>query len=195
MSVKEQKKAQRKWVKEKQKMMALRSWEAEDRKICEGLLSLAAYRRAKTIFCFVSMPEEIDTDFFLQQAWKDGKRVVVPRCGQKGVMAAYEVSSLRDLEAGQYGIREPKAYCALVAPEEIDFGVIPCLSCDRKGFRLGHGGGYYDRYLEGTNFPTAVICREELLLEETAIEPFDTQMDWVITEKEIMSVKKGHFEK
>lgn len=191
MSVKEQKKVQRQWVKEKQREMALRSWENEDRQICEALLSLPVYQKAKTVFCFVSMPEEIDTGFFLQRAWLDGKRVVVPRCGQKGVMAAYEVSSLDDLETGQYGIREPKAYCALVAPEEIDFGVIPCLSCDREGFRLGHGGGYYDRYLEGMDFPTAVICREALLLEKTAIEPFDTQMDWVITENEILSVKRS----
>lgn len=189
MSIREQKKIQRQWVKEKQKTMALRSWENEDRQICEKLLSLPAYQKAKTVFCFVSMPEEIDTGFFLQRAWMDGKRVVVPRCGQKGVMAAYEVSSMDDLETGQYGIREPRAYCAMVPPEEIDFGVIPCLSCDRKGFRLGHGGGYYDRYLEGMTFPTAVICREELLLEETAIESFDTQMDWVVTEKEIVKTK------
>lgn len=195
MSVKEQKQAQRQWVKEKKKTMALRSWKEEDRRICESLLSLPAYQKAKTVFCFVSMPDEIDTGFFLQQAWLDGKRVVVPRCGQKGVMAAYEISSLRDLETGQYGIWEPKAYCAKVQPNEIDFGVIPCLSCDRNGFRLGHGGGYYDRYLEGTDFSTAVVCREELLLEKTAIEPFDTQMDWVITEKEIIAVEKGHFEK
>ena len=90
-----------------------------------------------------------------------------------------------DLEAGAYGILEPKKSCALVTAADIDFAVVPCLSFDRKGRRLGQGGGYYDRYLQ--MYPKAVTfgyAFEEQLCEAIPNEAHDRRLDFVVTQKE-----------
>lgn len=190
MDIKQEKQKWRQWVKEKEKEIPMAEKESSDLAICQRILALEAYQKAKTIFCFVGTATEINTISILEQGWKDGKRIAVPRCAQKGVMHAYEISSMDDLEKGKYGILEPKENCVPVTPEEIEFAVIPCVSCDKSGYRLGHGGGYYDRYLEHSTFQTAVVCREKLLLDHTPIDRFDCCMDWVITENESISIMK-----
>ena len=73
-------------------------------------------------------------------------------------------------------------------PQEIDAAVIPCTSCDRKGRRLGKGGGYYDRYLSDVKFSKIVICREKLMLDEVVTDKFDVAMDIVVTESETIRI-------
>lgn len=63
--------------------------------------------------------------------------------------------------------------------------VIPCMSCDRMGNRLGHGAGYYDRYPLDTNFLTATACRAQLILKHVYYESHDQPVDLVITESQI----------
>lgn len=182
MDIIAEKRQKRLWAKKQR--MALRPEEkkAGDMAICKRVLELPAYQRAEVFFCFIGTDEEIDTRMLLEQAWKDGKRVTVPKCMEKGCMEAYEIRSFSELSVGKFGILEPEEGCPLVRPGEIDFAVIPCVSCDREGRRLGRGGGYYDRYLEKTDFVTAVLCREKLLLEKVPAEGFDSCADWVITE-------------
>ena len=74
-----------------------------------------------------------------------GKTLILPRCAAEHAIDLCVVRSMDDLEAGAYGILEPKKSCALVTAADIDFAVVPCLSFDRKGRRLGQGGGDYDR--------------------------------------------------
>lgn len=115
-----------------------------------------------------------------------------------GIMDVFEITSLEQLEPGAYGILEPREGCPMVEPGEIDFGVIPCVSCDKAGHRLGHGGGYYDRYLEMAEkqvkslgkkcFPRAVICRERLMTAEVPAEATDQKMDFVVNEVEIIGL-------
>ena len=120
----------------------------------------------------------------LQAILQSGKRLGVPKCMEKGIMNVYEIHSLQELHPGAYGILEPKeAPERLIQPGAIDFALIPCISCDRSGRRLGHGGGYYDRYLEKTRCVKAVLCREELLVDEIPVEEHDLRMDLVISEK------------
>lgn len=153
-----------------------------DKAICLSILALPVYQNASCIFCYISTIKEVDTHPIIQNAWSSGKRIAVPRCISEGIMEAFEIRSWEDLTDGKYQIAEPKAHCALVTPSEIDFAIIPCLSCDRKKNRLGHGSGYYDRYLVNTTFPTAAVCREQALLDHVCYEPHDHPMDMVITE-------------
>ena len=90
-------------------------------------------------------------------------------------------------KAGAYGILEPKMNCALVTAADIDFAVVPCLSFDRKGRRLGQGGGYYDRLLPQLRCPTALICREQLMSPEVPVEEHDMRCTMLITEKGILT--------
>ena len=136
------------------------------------------------MFCYVSTEKEIDTFSILQDILQSGKHLGVPKCTEKGIMNVYEIHSLQELYPGAYGILEPKEDPErLIQPEAIDFAFIPCISCDRSGRRLGHGGGYYDRYLEKTHCVKAALCREELLVDEIPVEEHDLRMDLVISEK------------
>lgn len=156
-----------------------------DKRIYEKVVSLDEFVKSTFIFCFVSTDSEVDTRPIIRNAWRHGKRVAVPRCISKGIMEIYEIRSFDDLEPGAYNIPEPKKECKLITPSQIDFSIIPCVSCDRQGRRLGHGGGYYDRYLEITDFVTAAVCRQRLLLDRISTEPHDQNVDYVITEAEV----------
>lgn len=185
-----EKKRLREWAKARRGMLSPEEKRQGDAAVCQKVLELAAYRKAETIFCYVAMGGEIDVTELFRQAWKAGKRVAVPKCGKSGQMDAREITSLSSLSAGWYGILEPEEGAPVVPPEEIGLAVVPCLACDRHGYRLGYGGGYYDRYLPKIGGVSAVLCRESLLLDEMPKEPFDCRMDWVITERQTADTRK-----
>ncbi|NLD18746.1 MAG: 5-formyltetrahydrofolate cyclo-ligase [Clostridiales bacterium] len=184
-----EKNAQRKIIKEKTDSLTEAYCKNSDEGIYENIISLNDFQRATFIFCFASVEKEINTYSIIRHAWRKGKRVAVPKCIGRGIMEIYEIHSFDDLEPGAYNIPEPKKGCKLIAPSQIDFSIIPCLSCDREGRRLGHGGGYYDRYLEDTDFVTAAICRDMLLLDKVQAEPHDRNVDYVITENHIIGTR------
>lgn len=185
MDIRAQKAELRKHIRELLSSLQPEDVAAGDRKITGRVLGLSEYRQANTLFLFVSTAAEIDTAPLLLDALAGGKRVAVPRCIGDGIMRAYVISGTEDLAEGAYGILEPRETCLPLAAEEIDFGVIPCVSCDRRGHRLGHGGGFYDRYLAGAAFPTAALCREPLLCDRIPSDNFDIAVDMVITDKKI----------
>ena len=126
---------------------------------------------------------EIDTTEFLTATLRQGKRLCVPLCTGPGIMELRKITGFDDLTPGAYGILEPKADCPVVPLDEIDFAVIPCVSCDREGHRLGQGGGFYDRFLSAYRGPAFLVCRERLLRSEIPMEPHDAIIHWVVTEK------------
>ncbi len=153
-----------------------------DRRIIGHVTGLSQYRDSHTVFCYIGTSREINTVPLLERVLRDGKRLFVPRCRGKGIMQAYEITGPEDVEKGFYGILEPKDYCRQVEKEEIDLALIPCLSADRTGVRLGYGGGYYDRYLEGAAFPAICLCRKALLSESLPAMAYDKRVDAIITE-------------
>lgn len=157
--------------------------QAADRACFKSILALPAYLRAQTLFCYVSMAREPDTRLLLERAIQDGKTVAVPLCTGPGRMEARRIQSFRQLRPGVYGILEPDPDCCpVIPPEAFDFAIIPCVACTRDGRRLGHGGGYYDRYLPRLRCPVYCLCREPLLLSDLPTEPFDRRVDAVLTE-------------
>lgn len=185
-SIKKQKKQKRKEIKQRITELDSKYCREADRKIIENVFGLEEFQQAKTIFCYVSTETEVDTIPILKEILASGKRLGVPKCTGKGIMEVYEISSLDELTAGAYGILEPDESCKkILLPEEIDFSLIPCISCDSKGKRLGHGGGYYDRYLEQSRGVKAIVCRSRLMLDEIPTEPHDVQMDLVISEEAV----------
>ena len=145
------------------------------------------------IFCYVSTEKEINTIPLLQEILDSGKRLGVPKCTGKGIMDAYEIQNLEQLKIGSYGILEPGEECDIILdPTEIQFAIIPCISCNRKGERLGHGGGFYDRYLEKMpeDCEKAILCRESLMCDEIPTEEHDERMDLVISENGIIRIKE-----
>lgn len=186
--MKEKKKALRSEIKHAIKMLNMDDCIQMDAKIREQVTSFSEYQNADTIFCFVGTKDEIDTAPILTHVLQSRKRLGVPKCIGKGIMEVYEIQGLQDLVLGSYGILEPKDGLPMIAPETIDLALIPCLSCNESGWRLGYGGGFYDRYLTRTKAKRVVLCRSSLMREDIPAEPYDLKMDYVITEKGIVSV-------
>ena len=154
-------------------------------KISERILGSPLYAQAKCIFVYVSTEQEIDTRYILQQALSAGKSVCVPRCIRQGEMRAYRIFSMQELHPGKYGILEPKETAPQISPSKIDLIIVPALACDIQGYRVGYGGGYYDRYLKQTQAVSIALCAEENLLRELPHEWFDRRCDWVFTEGQV----------
>ena len=145
MSVIEEKKALRTFIRKKERTLDPTYKAESSETICRHLLALDEYKSAKVVFAFAGTEKEIDTSLFMNETIAAGKTLILPRCAAEHAIDLCIVRSMDDLEAGAYGILEPKKSCALVTAADIDFAVVPCLSFDRKGRRLGQGGGYYDR--------------------------------------------------
>ena len=154
------------------------------KRICSRVISLQEYDRAETVFCFVGVGGEPDTRDIINDALSKGKRLCVPLCVDATTINAIEITGYDDLVPGFFGLLEPKAGLPVVDAKDIDFAVIPCVTCDHKGNRLGHGRGYYDRYLEGADFDTCMICFEKLTMldGDIPLDEFDKPIDRVVTD-------------
>ena len=153
-----------------------------DRAIAAHLLAMPEYQEADTVFCFVGTAREIDTRPVLADTLAAGKRLCVPLCTGKGLMELRQIQGLDELSPGAYGILEPAMDSPTVSLDDVDFAVLPCLTCSHQGQRLGQGGGYYDRFLSSYRGGTILLCREKLIREEIPLEPHDYPVPWVLTE-------------
>lgn len=175
-------------IKQRQENLSEEYCTQADKAIAEKLLSLPEYINASTVFCYVSTSKEINTYPILEAALNAKKRVCVPKCVEKGVMQLIEIKSLDDLEKGAYGIMEPKEGCERIYIKDVEFGVIPCVSCNCHGERLGHGGGYYDRVLYNAPWPSAVLCREKIMEENIPVTDYDVTIGIIISENNLWRV-------
>lgn len=178
----DQKKAIRKEIRKKEKDLTAKYKDMSNQKIFDSVIRLQEFQKAHTVFCFISMPNEVDTHAIIETCWKYGKTVCVPRCEDRGIMYAYRIDSWSDVKAGTWNILEPVKGCIQMDPKDIDFAIIPCCTATTDGRRLGFGGGFYDRYLLKTNCTKAVLCRSALLCEELPMEAYDQYMDIVISD-------------
>ena len=174
------KKEARQQIKEKIKKLDKIYKKEADQSIFEQIKDLREYQEAKVIFCYASMKDEVNTWSLIELALSQGKTVGVPLCIGKGIMEVRKISTLNDFEEGAYGIMEPSKSCPLLDKGMIDMAVIPCVSADKTKRRLGHGAGFYDRFLEGTKFPKILLCYRELLMDEVPTEEHDILMDQII---------------
>ena len=161
-----------------------------DEAICRCVLQSDVYAKAETIFCYVGTEREIDTMRLIRAMMRDGKKVAVPLCTEKGVMEARRIEGMGDLVSGKYGILAPRLECQAVAPEELDLVIVPCCTGNARGQRLGYGGGYYDRYLPKTQCPTMLLCRHQLERDDIPLQPHDVLLDYLVTERGVVECRK-----
>lgn len=164
---------------------------ALSRQICRKLADLPEYVNAGVVMFYVDMPFEVDTRHFLPAAWTSGKQIVVPYCIE-GQLDLFRIESFDDLAPGTYGILEPTAECRRrqdrnVDISEVDLVVLPGVAFDRRGGRIGHGKGYYDKLLRHARSDTALVALafECQLVDEVPMLPYDVLVHAVITEKAI----------
>ena len=161
-------------------------------KISAFVLASNEWKNAETVFVFAPMGNEPDTMLLLLNAMKEGKRLCVPRITGDGTMEAVEIKNFSALKTGKFGIPEPVDGCNAVKKSEIDLILLPCFAADESGNRLGKGGGFYDRFCEGTDCGKIVICPELFLMKQGVIpsEEHDVAAENVATEKKFIRVRR-----
>ncbi|MER2081521.1 MAG: 5-formyltetrahydrofolate cyclo-ligase [Ruminococcus sp.] len=156
-----------------------------DKQLFERFVSLEEYAACDTLFAYISGEIECNTSAIILRALADGKRIAVPRCAERtNEISFYFINSYDDLEKGKYGILEPKTeVCERAEDFSRGLCLVPGLSFDLQGYRLGFGKGYYDRFLSRFGGVTAGICYAKCTLTELPRGAFDRAVDILITEK------------
>ena len=182
--IRERKKALRRSVTTRVKLLPGAYRAAASGQIAEQVLASDEYRAAQRIFLYIGMPTEPDTVAIIRQAILDGKDVYVPKCVSKTEMLAVRIRSTDDLAPGAYGIPEPVDCSETIGPDAIDLILVPCVSAWTDGRRLGHGAGYYDRFLAGNAGKTLCLCFRKALSPDIPTDENDVLMHRVIFDAE-----------
>ena len=156
----------------------------ETRLLHERLFSLPECQSAGSVFIYVSVPPEPDTRTLISRLLAAGKRVAVPRMEETSTMSARLIAGLDALKPGRFSIPEPDAEAPIL--EQPDLCVVPCLACGRDCTRLGHGGGYYDRYLSGRKTFSVCLCPPGALFDRLPSDPHDVSPDVILTPLETL---------
>ncbi|MCL1835754.1 MAG: 5-formyltetrahydrofolate cyclo-ligase [Oscillospiraceae bacterium] len=146
------------------------------------------FKDARAIMIYHSVGREPATLEIAKHALSGGKTVTFPRCLAGGIMHACAVRSLDELRPAVLGIPAPSEEAEVIAPSKLDLIIVPALTYDTDGYRLGYGGGYYDRYLPRTAAFTIGLARERLIKERLPREPHDIAVRCVMTEKGALPV-------
>ncbi len=161
------------------------------RQICDKFVALDEYAAARTVLFYIDVRTEVRTRQHLSVALAGGKRVLVPYCDDRDLVL-FHLRSMDELSVGMYKILEPRADlrtdpARLVDVAEVDLIMVPGVAFDRRGARMGHGFGYYDKMLEharpGT--PLVALAFECQLFPEIPTQEHDVFMDKIITEQAI----------
>lgn len=174
----------------KKKRAELSDKKSKSSEICNIFLNSDTYKNAKIILCYCALGSEVDTAEIINQTLKDGKVLALPKCiDNNGLLNYYIVNSEDSLIKGMFGISEPDDSCKLLDDFSDSICIVPALSFDRKGYRLGYGKGYYDRFLEKYGGISVGLCYNDLISKDLPINEFDKNVNAVITEKEIFFCK------
>lgn len=166
------------------------SRELNSKRISENLFTQPEWIHANIIGLVLSKKFEVDTINIIKQAWKEGKKVAIPKCIPKGrKMEFYIFTSFEQTEVVYYGLQEPIVeQTEFIASESIDTIVVPGLAFSKEGSRLGFGGGYYDRYLSTYGGNMLALVYECQLSDEIPMEEHDIVIPKIITENNVYNL-------
>ena len=181
MELREQKAALRRQLKAQREALPAEDMLTWDSAITERVLSSEAFRQSDVVFAYHSVGKEVDTLTIIETALHTGKQVALPRCGKQGEMSFYLIEGRQDLTAGKYGIPEPAAHCAAAAATHRSLCLVPGLAFDLQGYRIGYGGGYYDRFLKAFAGTSVGLARECMLCKDLPKEDLDSAVDALVT--------------
>ena len=171
---------------------------AEEARLAAQCPGLPGFAGARTVLLYVSaLPDEIPTNELIARALELGKAVCCPRVERTGRRLHLHrvVDPVNDLESGALGIPEPGPGLPELAPEAIDWALVPGLAFDERGYRLGRGGGYYDRLLpllraDSICWAVALECQ---VVPELHVDPHDAPLNGIATAtRTIRGCRPGH---
>ena len=158
--------------------------EQKDAAIATQVRRLWQYQRNNILLIYVSTSIEVDTFRIIRQALEDGKRVAVPRCvPDTRNMEFYYIDSIDELDPGMFGVLEPDPIAEnLYSESDGGLCIVPAFSYDWRGYRLGYGKGYYDRFLSRFEGNMVGICYSECVQRSLPHGRFDRPVELLVTE-------------
>ena len=143
------------------------------------------WQEAKTVGITVAIGREIETRNMIARGWQEGKQIAVPKSDpERGNLQFFVITSFDQLKSGHYGIPEPNPdKTRPIETNAIDLVIVPGLVFDQQGFRIGYGGGFYDRFLAEYSNKTLALAFEMQLVPEIPRDSFDMPVHRLITEK------------
>ncbi len=170
-------------IRQRRSLLTEEEWKRKSKKVTEQLKRvLNLYPHAESFLFYYPVNREPEITPLAEELLKAGKSVAFPKVSGKEMLPV-EVASLEELSRGKFGIPEPPLDFRRVL-KSADVVFVPGLAFDRFGFRVGYGGGYYDRFLK--SFPVKVkvgVCFSFQLFERVPHDPFDVPVDYITTEK------------
>lgn len=185
------KKSLRNEILNRRKSLSKESLVEKSSEISKLLFSTDNYKNSKYIMCYIDFRNEVKTEEIIKTALYEGKNIIIP-------ISVVETRQLilsqlfdfdKELEAGTYGILEPKKeFIREVNPELIDLVLMPGVAFDRRGYRIGYGGGYYDRFLTRIekSVPKIALAFDLQIVPHVREGRYDVPVDYIITENEII---------
>lgn len=161
------------------------------RRMTELLVESELFQEAENIFLYLSTEREPDTRQILSEALQCGKQVYVPGKVRNGSMEAVRLTEDMVLRKGAFGIEEPACTDDTETADRLDLILVPCITAGKDGGRLGHGGGYYDRYLAGSPAVRMCLCFDALRREGLPMEANDVRMEYLVTEHGVFRCGDG----
>lgn len=155
-----------------------------ENKLTENLINSNFWKHANVVGLTLSQDFEWDTEQLIKTAWKQGKKVVLPKCiPEEKELIFYIVNRFSQLENVYMHLLEPKVTeTKKINKNDIDLLIVPGLLFDRNGYRIGFGGGYYDRFLVRFENNKISLCSNRQILNTLPIDSFDIPVDYLVTE-------------
>lgn len=157
-------------------------------KICRNMISSATFRYADIILMYYPKDDEIDLRPIAEAALSSGKKIAFPRCNPEDhSMIFHYVNSFDELMPGSYNIMEPSEDAPVFSLSETETSnvicIVPAVVFDKKGYRIGYGGGYYDRYLSGFRGTKVGMAYREFIVNSVPHGRFDLTVDVMMSER------------
>lgn len=164
---------------------------AKSAAIVQRLSNWDVFARAQTVFAFVSTRSEVDTAGIIAAALAQGKTVGAPRTllAQRRLEFRRLLDPAEGLVPGPFGIAEPGADAPVLGPAAAELILVPGLAFDARGYRVGYGGGFYDRLLGDPALKAVAVGVgfEEQMIQRAPATERDRPVDWIVTDQGLMA--------
>lgn len=164
--------------------------ETKSAQVLHNLMASDLLDQAEVVMCYMDFRNEVQTESMIEYLWSLDKTVVLPKVNpHTHQLDLFEIRGFRDLVQSKMGISEPAEHLPSVHPSDVDLILAPGVAFDLKGYRMGYGGGFYDRLLPQVRPDCIVIglAFEVQIVEELPIESYDQPVNGILTELRFIS--------
>ena len=154
--------------------------------VARKIAELDEFAAADAILAFFPVGSEIDIISLFDIAKSLGKKIAFPCSLPGGILIFKEVNELSELKSGVYNIPEPDESSLIFKDFERSICITPALAFDTEGFRIGYGGGYYDRFLASYSGTSVGVAYDEMIYDDIPRDEFDLPVDIIVTERRVI---------